>query len=982
GSVTAGLISNADYASMMAKQSNTLAAGQMWVGNASGVAQAFALSGDVSSVSNTGSVVVNKTTTGASNTILSLDGAGVANAYGVGVKGATSGTVTLQAAATTANYSLKLPATTPAANQVMQSDASGNLSWTTALSSSTAYVNGGNTFAGNATIGLNDNYNLGFKTNNTTKMTLTSDGKLGIGTATPNTALAIASGDITLDAGYSMMWGQSAYSFINGDSGPSSHLILGTSGAIVMTLDVNGNVGIGTNPAFTLDMGSRTDAIRLPQGTAGQQPANTKGLIRFNTTSNTVEYNNGSAWVTVAASLGYTPVNKAGDTMSGDLSTQNINIAAGKYLGLGAGSTAGTVAGQMWYDSGVIKYFDGTSTKSLGIAGSGITSLNGLTANVQSFAIGTSGNSPAFASATSTHTLNIPMASAASVTAGLLSNADYTSMMAKQSNTLAAGQMWVGNASGVAQAFALSGDVSSVSNSGSVVVNKTTTGASSTILSLDGSGVANVYGVGVKGATSGAVTLQAATTTANYSLKLPATTPTANQVMQSDASGNLSWVTALTSATGFINGGNTFAGNATIGLNDAYTLGFKTNNTTQMTLTAAGRLGIGTATPSGTLEVQGGTAAASVTGVPITLKAQNGGSGGAVGGSIYLTPGDGTSGWPGGTVVIATTGGQNGAISINNDKTSSYTSSASSTAPSYVMRLANSYNQNGNTALIDGTVKNSSALYQEGYMGFVSVSGAANYSPDFVLGLQNGSNSYQERIRVNGSTGNVGIGTSSPAATLDVVGSAAFENNTASTAAANFSFWKSRNYAAVQLNDNLGFFSYYGSDGSSQQRSAYISSTVDDTVATNSVPANLVFATTQAGGTDSTERMRITSGGNVGINTVPSGNAKLEVSGAIVSVGRSVASGATVNLAQGNTTVLASVGGSAITLQNMVNGGNYTLVITDTTSRTYTFTGCNSSKFSPANQATIGGTPSVYNILTIYNGSSYDCYITWSTGFQ
>lgn len=67
------------------------------------------------------------------------------------------------------------------------------------------------------------------------------------------------------------------------------------------------------------------------------------------------------------------------------------------------------------------------------ISGGGITSLNGLTVAVQLFATGTSGTAPAFSSSIATHTLNIPMASAGgTVTAGLVSNAEYATLTAKQ----------------------------------------------------------------------------------------------------------------------------------------------------------------------------------------------------------------------------------------------------------------------------------------------------------------------------------------------------------------------------------------------------------------------------------------------------------------------------------------------------------------------------------------------------------------------
>jgi hypothetical protein len=52
-----------------------------------------------------------------------------------------------------------------------------------------------------------------------------------------------------------------------------------------------GNVGIGGTPTVSLDVGDRTDAIRVPVGTTAQRPSSpTNGMIRFNTTINDVEY--------------------------------------------------------------------------------------------------------------------------------------------------------------------------------------------------------------------------------------------------------------------------------------------------------------------------------------------------------------------------------------------------------------------------------------------------------------------------------------------------------------------------------------------------------------------------------------------------------------------------------------------------------------------------------------------------------------------
>lgn len=73
-----------------------------------------------------------------------------------------------------------------------------------------------------------------------------------------------------------------------------------------------------------------------------------------------------------------------------------------------------------------------TVTQQSGImAGTGITAINGLTGAVQTLATGTSGLAPLFTSTGTTHTLDIPLASATGVTAGLLSNTDYNNFGAR-----------------------------------------------------------------------------------------------------------------------------------------------------------------------------------------------------------------------------------------------------------------------------------------------------------------------------------------------------------------------------------------------------------------------------------------------------------------------------------------------------------------------------------------------------------------------
>lgn len=123
------------------------------------------------------------------------------------------------------------------------------------------------------------------------------------------------------------------------------------------------------------------------------------------------------------------------------------------------------------------------------------------------------------------------------------------------------------------------------------------------------------------------------------------------------------------------------------------------------------------------------------------------------------------------------------------------------------------------------------------------------------------------------------------------------------------------------------------------------------------------------------------NGGNVVIGTLDNSytNAKLRVNGQIVGTDTTVASGSTVNFVNGNTVVLTAPGGPTLTLQNMYGGGKYTVIINDVTQRTYTFGGCATSYFSPANGNTTVASRTVYNITYTSSGV---CYIDWKSGYQ
>jgi hypothetical protein len=229
--------------------------------------------------------------------------------------------------------------------------------------------------------------------------------------------------------------------------------IAGTSTKV--TYDVKGRVTSGTSltaldvPPLSADI-ITSGTLAVGNGGTGANLSSTGGAghyLKQATSGGSVTVGTIAA-SDITSSLGYSPLNKAGDTVTGilnlsanDLSNSgNIQMAASKTLALSTNSTdpSGLVAsdvGKTWFNSSTnqIKYWNGSAAVALGAAGSGLANLNGQTGNTQTFATpGTSGTVPTWSSESNAHTLNIPMASATSVTAGLLSNADYAVFTSKQ----------------------------------------------------------------------------------------------------------------------------------------------------------------------------------------------------------------------------------------------------------------------------------------------------------------------------------------------------------------------------------------------------------------------------------------------------------------------------------------------------------------------------------------------------------------------
>jgi hypothetical protein len=145
--------------------------------------------------------------------------------------------------------------------------------------------------------------------------------------------------------------------------------------------------------------------------------------------------------------------------------------------------------------------------------------------------------------------------------------------------------------------------------------------------------------------------------------------------------------------------------------------------------------------------------------------------------------------------------------------------------------------------------------------------------------------------------GNVGVGIS-PAfsgakLTLAGAGSDAqqwnfrYSNDTSSYIT---QYLKSRGTAAyspaiVASGDLIGIMNFSAWDSAAYTSAASITAAVDGTPGANDMPGRLVFSTTSDGASSPTERMRITSAGNVGIGGSPAAYAKLQTSGTLPSSG-------------------------------------------------------------------------------------------------
>jgi hypothetical protein len=131
-----------------------------------------------------------------------------------------------------------------------------------------------------------------------------------------------------------------------------------------------------------------------------------------------------------------------------------------------------------------------------------------------------------------------------------------------------------------------------------------------------------------------------------------------------------------------------------------------------------------------------------------------------------------------------------------------------------------------------------------------------------------------ERAQIN-SSGNLLVGTSSAIAgnRIESITNFGVYRFTNATSGPYLNIGKSRSATVgtntiVQTGDEMGTIAFYGANGTTYTEGAYIRAIVSTTPgASNDMPGDLLFGTTADGAGSSTERMRITTAGNVGVGT-------------------------------------------------------------------------------------------------------------------